>query len=122
MTVLKTSETRIPRAGWHHIEVTRSLGDWFSVYHNGSLIIQVQDTGTSIDTSEMFVFSPQKGVMFDNIVVDNEIPEDPIITTTTTTTSPTTTPPPFDPILIGLIGGIGIGVVIILAIVYRRRG
>ncbi len=41
-------------------------------------------------------------------------------TTTTTPTTPTTTPPPFDPLLIGLFGGIGVGV-IVLAIVYIRR-
>ena len=41
-------------------------------------------------------------------------------TTTTTPTTPTTTPPPFDPLLIGLVGGIGVGVVLI-AIVYLRR-
>ena len=47
-------------------------------------------------------------------------------TTTTTTTTPTTTtnggttPPPINPVLIGVLGGIGVGVVII-AIVYLRR-
>jgi CubicO group peptidase (beta-lactamase class C family) len=33
----------------------------------------------------------------------------------------TTTPPPFDPLLIGLFGGIGVGVVLIAIVVLRRR-
>jgi hypothetical protein len=55
-------------------------------------------------------------------------PPDPTTTPTPTTTSPTTsptpttTPTPIDPLLIGLLGGIGVGaVVIVLVIVYQRR-
>ena len=52
---------------------------------------------------------------------------DQTTTTTTITTEPTTTtnggttPPPIDPLLIGVLGGIGVGVVIIIAIVVLRR-
>ncbi|MHA2068561.1 MAG: hypothetical protein ACXABY_29720, partial [Candidatus Thorarchaeota archaeon] len=69
MTILDTYETLVPVAGWHHIEVTRTTAGLFSVYHNGALIMEAEDT--AIDTSELFVFSPQAGAMFDNIVVDD---------------------------------------------------
>ena len=42
-------------------------------------------------------------------------------TPTPTTTSPTTSPTPIDPLLIGLFGGIGVGVVIIALVYLRRR-
>jgi hypothetical protein len=48
----------------------------------------------------------------------------PITTPTTTTTEPTTpepTPTPFDPLLIGLIGGIGVGVVVLLILFLIRK-
>jgi len=71
-TILDTSETPVPVTGWHHIEVTRDMSGLFSVYHNGSLVIQLGDT--EITTSELFVFSPVDGAMFDNIVVDDAPP------------------------------------------------
>ena len=51
------------------------------------------------------------------------IPTTPTTTTPTTptTTGPTETPPPFDPLLIGLIGGIGVGVVVLLILFLIRK-
>ena len=123
MTIMDAFETTVPVAGWHNIDVTRSLGDWFSVYHNGSLIIQVQDTSTSIDTSEMFVFSGQKGIMIDNIVVDNEVPPDPPTPTPTPTpTTPTTPTPEFpDWVLFVIIGASAVVIIIVLVVILKRR-
>ena len=70
-TILDTYETPIPVTGWHHMDVTRTEAGLISVYHNGALIMEAEDT--AIDTSELFVLSPQEGAMFDNIVVDDAI-------------------------------------------------
>jgi hypothetical protein len=53
------------------MDVTRTEAGLISVYHNGALIMEAEDT--AIDTSELFVLSPQEGAMFDNIVVDDAI-------------------------------------------------
>jgi hypothetical protein len=42
-------------------------------------------------------------------------------TPTPTTPTPTTAPPPFDPLLIGLIGGLGVGVVVLLILFLIRK-
>ncbi|MFX1440954.1 MAG: hypothetical protein ACFFFD_11960 [Promethearchaeota archaeon] len=73
-TILDTYETPVPVTGWHHIDVTRTEAGLISVYHDGALIMEAVDT--DIDTSELFVFSPQEGAMFDNIVVHDDIPLD----------------------------------------------
>jgi hypothetical protein len=53
---------------------------------------------------------------------DVPVPTSPTTTTTTTTTTPTPTEPPvFDPLLIGLIGGIGVGVVVLLILFLIRK-
>jgi len=110
-TDIDYNQTLLPVEGWHHIEISRTQDGLFGLYHNGSLVIQGVDT--ELTTSELIVVSLSDGFMIDNIVVDDEVP---------TTTTPTSTPPPIDPVLFGLIGGTGVGVVILLAIVYRRRG
>ena len=110
MTIINTTDTNVPVAGWHHIEVTRTESGLFSVYHNGSLIIQDDDTG--IDTSEMFAFAGQKGIMIDNIVVDNEIP----------TTPPTTPTSPSMPLELLVVGAGVVVVIVVIVIILRRRG
>ena len=48
-TTIDTSETLLSLADWHHIEVTRTTAGLFSVYHNGSLVMEGVDT--EIDAS-----------------------------------------------------------------------
>jgi hypothetical protein len=93
-----TNTTPIPVAGWHHIDVTRNTTGWFSVYHDYSLIIQELDT--QIDTSEMFVLWVERGLMIDNIVVDNEV-------------IPITPPQPVD--------WLAVVIVLVLVIFLKRR-
>ncbi|MHA1904927.1 MAG: hypothetical protein ACW977_13265 [Candidatus Thorarchaeota archaeon] len=100
-----TNTTPIPVAGWHHIDVTRNTTGWFSVYHDYSLIIQELDT--QIDTSEMFVLWVERGLMIDNIVVDNEV-------------IPITPPQPVDWLPIG-IGVSAVVIVLVLVIFLKRR-
>ncbi|MHA1939427.1 MAG: hypothetical protein ACXABV_09940 [Candidatus Thorarchaeota archaeon] len=100
-----------PFSGWHHIDVSRNTTGYFSVYLNGSLVLQGVDT--ELTTSELFVVSLSDWNMIDNVAVD-----EPITTTTTTTTPTTPPPPPWDPIAIGV--GVA-AVVIVLAIVLLRR-
>ena len=106
MTVIDATDTNVPVAGWHHIDVTRTTEGLFSVYHNDSLIMQGVDT--EIDTSELFVFVAQNGAMFDNIVVDDEI----LIT-------PPVYIPPMTMILL-VVGGVAI--VVIVLVVWKVRG
>jgi hypothetical protein len=96
---IANSETHLPVAGWHHIEVTRTTGGLFSVYHNGSLILQ--GTDTDIDTSELFSFWTSRWSMFDNIVVDDA--------------------PPIDWLLIGVAGLSAVVIVAVLVIILKRR-
>ena len=65
------SQSQIPIADWHHIDVTRNMTGCFIVYLDGSQIMQVVDT--DIDTSEMFWLWFYLGDMIDNIVVDDEV-------------------------------------------------
>ncbi len=69
--VIVSAEDLVPIAGWHHIDVTRTTAGLFSVYHNGSLVMQGEDN--EIVTSELFSLWFEQGQICDNIVVDNEI-------------------------------------------------
>ena len=100
----------VPVAGWHHIDVTRNTTGWFSVYHNGSLVMEGEG-GTDIDTSELFWLQFEEWQMIDNIVVNDEVI--PI-------TPPTTTPPPFDWLPIG-IGVSAVVIIVVLVIILKRR-
>ena len=102
VTILATYETPVAAAGWHHIEVTRTEAGLFSVYHNGALIMEAEDT--DITTSELFAFSPQEGAMFDNIVVRDDI-----------------VPPPTDVIPLVIIGVIAVVIIAVLVIFLKRR-
>jgi len=108
-TTIDTYQTPVV-TGWHHFDVTRNTTGWFSVYLNGSLVLEGEDT--NITTSELFWLWFEKGQMIDNIIVNDEV-----ITTTTTTT----TPPP-DGTTILIIAGVGLAVVVIvLVVVFAKR-
>ena len=111
-TALAQSATRLSVADWHHIDMTRNTTGWFSVYHNGSLVMQGVDT--AMTTSELFVVSLTDWHMIDNVVVDDEIIPPP------TTTPTTTTPPPFDWLLIG-VGVSAVVIIVVLVIIIKRR-
>ena len=97
----------LPAAGWHHIDVTRNTTGWFSVYHNGSPIMEGKDT--DIDTSELFWLQFEEWQMIDNVVVSDTID-----------ITPTTTPPPFDWLPIG-IGVSAVVIIAVLVIILKRR-
>jgi hypothetical protein len=118
-TTVCWNSTSVPVAGWHHIDVTRNTTGSFSVFHNGSLSMQGEDT--EYDSSELFALQFEQGQMIDNIVIDDEITVTPPTTTPTTPpTSPTTTPPPFDWLPIG-IGVSAVVIVLVLVIILKRR-
>jgi hypothetical protein len=85
--------TPLSLANWHHIDVSRTTDGLFKVYHNGSLVIQGEDT--ELTTSELFVVSLVDWLMIDNVVVDD------------------TPPATIDWVLIG----VGISTVVIIAVV-----
>jgi hypothetical protein len=109
-TTIDTYQTPVV-TGWHHFDVTRNTTGWFSVYLNGSPVLEGEDT--DITTSELFWLWFEKGQMIDNIVVD----DDWNFTTTTTldgTDGDTT--------FMLIIAGVGVAVVVIvLAIIFLRR-
>ena len=109
--------------GWHHIEVNRTSDNHFKVYFNGTLRADFYDNGVTSSTHLQFSCNNASGAAIDNLVVVDGTPIPTPTTTpiTTPTTTPTSNPPPIDPVMIGLIGGIGGGVVILLAIVLLRR-
>ncbi|MFW9850735.1 MAG: hypothetical protein ACFFF4_16535 [Candidatus Thorarchaeota archaeon] len=107
-TVLAFYDTPVPVGGWQHIDVTRTAAGMFSVYLNGSLVMQVGDN--DITTSDMFTLSPNKWHMIDNIVVDDEI----------TITPTTTTDVPVDWTLI-IIGVTVVVIVLVLVIIVLKR-
>jgi hypothetical protein len=98
-TTIDSSESAVPVAGWHHIEVTRTTTGLFSVYHNGSLVLQ--GVGTEIDTSEMFWMWFSSGSMIDNIVVDDA--------------------PPIDPVVIVIVGAAAVVIIVVVVIFLKRR-
>jgi hypothetical protein len=98
VTFIDSSEP-VPILGWHHIEITRTTGGLFSVYHNGSLILQGADT--DIGTSEMFWLWFAYESMIDNIVVDDA--------------------PPIDWLPIAIIGASAVVIIAVVVIILRRR-
>ena len=108
--------------GWHHIDVCRSSDGRSRFYFNGTLEADFTQNVVSSSTYLQFLCHNATGAAIDNLVVD-DIPKEPPTTTTTptTTTNGGTTPPPINPVLIGVLGGIGVGVVLIAIIVLRRR-
>ena len=102
-TDIEYSDTLVPLEGWHHIDVTRTEAGLFSVYHNGSLVVQAADT--DLDSSEMFWLFFRYGSMTDNIVVDDEI----------------TINPPIDWLSIAIIGGSAVVIIAVVVIFLRRR-
>ncbi|MGD9396603.1 MAG: hypothetical protein PVJ05_09270 [Candidatus Thorarchaeota archaeon] len=103
------SHYHVPIAGWYHLDLTRNMTGGFTVYLNGSQIMQVVDT--DIDTSEMFWLWFHNGDMIDNVVVDNIWDYTP--------TTPTAAPPPIPPYVWLLVGSAA--VVIVVAVVFLRR-
>lgn len=69
-TTIDSAEDVIPLTGWLHIDVTRTTAGLFSVYHNGSLIMQ--GTHTEMETSELFIFWAYNLEMFDNFIVRDD--------------------------------------------------
>ncbi|MHA1943846.1 MAG: hypothetical protein ACW96M_05560 [Candidatus Thorarchaeota archaeon] len=99
------SAWHVPVAGWHHIDVTRNTTGWFSVYHNGSPIMEGGDT--DIDTSELFMVWFEEWQMIDNIVVDDEL-------LTIDSAS-------IDWVLIAIIGASAVVIIAVLVIILKRR-
>ena len=100
-TETDSAEDQIPLAGWHHIEVTRTTAGLFSVYHNGSLIMQGENT--DMTTSELFVFTGNHLDMFDNVVVSDDPGQQS------------------DWLIIAVIGASVVVIIAIVIIVLRRR-
>ncbi|MGD9395703.1 MAG: hypothetical protein PVJ05_04680 [Candidatus Thorarchaeota archaeon] len=98
---------QVPAAGWHHFDVTRNTTGCFTVYHNGSQIMQVVDT--DIDTSEMFWLWWSKWQTLDNVVVDDNWN----FTINGAVDGDMTT--------ILIIAGIGIAVVVMVLVVFVKR-
>ena len=94
----------VPVAGWHHIDVTRNTTGWFSVYHNGSPIMEGGDT--DIDTSELFWLQFEEWQMIDNVVVSDTVD---------------ITPEPFDWLPIAIIGASAVVIIAVLVIILKRR-
>ena len=109
-TTIDTYDDYMLTAGWHRFDVTRTTDGLFSVYDNGSLVMQGVDT--EIDTSELLVVSLRDWHMIDNIVVDDEV-----IPTPTPTSNPP--PPPWGLIAIG--GGGAVAVIVLVIVILRRR-
>lgn len=113
----------------HHLRVERTRADpnQISVYHNGTLALQVTAIVPTADYS-YFSFSATRDSSNDNIVVEHE----PLIQTSTTTTTPTTsnptsettsdtgTPPPPDMTMVLIIGGGVVAVLVIVAVLKMR--
>jgi hypothetical protein len=111
---INASETHLSVTDWNHLAVTRNTTGFFSVYYNGTEVMQGE--GTEITTSELFVVSLNSWCMIDNVVVRDDVLPPPPPTTTTTTPPPTTPPPAGIPLeLLAL--GIGVPVVIIVIVV-----
>ena len=108
------AHSKIPLTGWNHIDVTRNTTGCFTVYVDGSPIIEVEDT--DIDTSEMFWLWFHNGDMIDNIVIYDEVLN--IATTTTTTLTDGTNDGGLPTILIIMACGIA---VIVLVVFAKRR-
>ncbi|MFX1484933.1 MAG: hypothetical protein ACFFCP_17280 [Promethearchaeota archaeon] len=96
---IDSAEDPIPLAGWLHIEVTRTTAGLFSVYHNGSLIMQ--GAHTEMETSELFMFWGYHQEMFDNFIVSDA--------------------PPIDSMLIVIIGVSAVVIIAVVAIFLKRR-
>ena len=110
LTILDTYETTIPVAGWHSMNVTRTEAGLFSVYHNGDLIMQAEDT--EIDESELFVFAGNEGAIIDNVVVYDEVHTPP---------SPTTPPEPIDWFTIAIVGASAVVILVVVVVILKRR-
>jgi len=93
--------------GWHHVEISRSSDNRFLVELNGTIAANYTSDAVTSSTYLEFFCNNATGAAIDNIVVT--IPDE------------ITPPPPFDPVLIVLIVGTGVGVVIIAIVILRRR-
>ncbi len=57
--------------GWQHFDITRTAEGRISVFHNGTLVVQVVDT--DINSSEYFIFLSYDDRALDNVVVSDTI-------------------------------------------------
>lgn len=119
---------------WTHFDIIRdgSTGD-MNVKVNGTSVMNATDT--SFNRSEKFGFFNFKsgtlynrvivGIMLDNLVFTDEVPEDTTTSETAATTSDTTTDPgnPFalDPMLLIIGGGFAVVLIIVAFIVIKRK-
>jgi hypothetical protein len=102
--------------------VSRNSSGYFKVYFNETLRANFTNSLVTSSTYLQVVCDDVSGAAIDNLVVDDEpIPNPEPTMPTTPTPTPTPTIPPIDPVMIILIGGIGVGLVILLAIVLLRR-
>ena len=98
-TLIDSTEDLFSIAGLHHIEVTRTTAGLFSVYHNGSLVMQGENS--TIVTSEMFWLWFAYESITDNIEVDDA--------------------PPIDLVVIVIIGASAVVIIAVVVIFLRRR-
>jgi len=101
--------------GWHHIDITRTVGGTFNVFFNGTFEYTTLTNDVLHSTYlECYAYNAT-GAMFDNIVVSDTID----ITPPTTTPEPTPTAIPWDLIAIG--GGVAVVVIILVIVIVKRR-
>jgi hypothetical protein len=117
---------------WTEIDVTRnSANGEIDVWVNGTL--EIQENDSTFTHSEKFCFYNEKqvntvlvGAMLDNLVIDDELPQETTTTTTTTTTTGTGTgngngePFVLDPMLLAIGAGVVVLLIVIFVIVKRK--
>ena len=96
--------------------------NWTTLGYTDGIICDVGNPPTGYwpgDFADAFSVSFAAGDVLPPVVTTTTTPE-PTPTTTTTTPEPTPVPP-LDPLLIGLLGGIGVGVVVLLILFLVRK-
>jgi hypothetical protein len=112
--------------GWRTINFTLGSSYAVTVHLDGELVLSATvDSSAVPSVPQYFYVCALDNVMLDNIVVrDTELDPTPTTdttsdTTTTTTNGETIPPPPMDTTL--LIAGAGVGVVLVVAVVFLRK-
>jgi len=122
ISLLGSATTEGLEDSWTSFDVTRNSTGGIHVYINATSYSEEPDiiaVDHDFDTSERFVIQARvdvSGEYFDNIIIDDELPD----STTSTPTSPTTNGELDSTLLLMLGAGVG-GAVIIAAVVCLRR-